>query len=44
MKHGEGGSADINSPKNIHQIEKVRKLAAKYREENTLNIDETGLF
>ena len=44
MKHGEGGSADINSPENIHQMEKVRKLAAEYGEENTLNMDETGLF
>jgi hypothetical protein len=25
-------------------MEKVRKLAAEYREEITLNIDETGLF
>jgi hypothetical protein len=44
VKHGEGGSADINSPENIHQMEKVRKLAAEYGEENTLNMDETGLF
>ena len=44
VKHGEGGSTDINSPENIHQIEKVRKLTAEYGEENTLNIDKTGLF
>ena len=44
MKHSEGGSADINSPENIHQMEKVRKLAAEYGEKNILNMDETSLF
>ena len=42
--HGEGGTADIESPENIKQMQENRDLAATYPPENVLNIDETGLY
>jgi hypothetical protein len=44
VKCGEGSSAQVNNPENITQMEKVCQLAAEYGEDNTLNMDETGLF
>jgi len=44
VQHGEAGSADINNPDAIQQMEKVRTLVAEYGPDNTLNMDETGLF
>jgi hypothetical protein len=42
--YGEGGTADIDSPENIKQMQENRDLAATYPPENVLNMDETGLF
>jgi hypothetical protein len=42
--YGEGGTADINSPENIKQMQENRDLAATYPPENVLNMDETGLY
>lgn len=44
VRHGEAASAHVNDPDNIQQMEKVRQLAAEYGEDNTFNMDETGLF
>jgi hypothetical protein len=42
--YGESGTADINSPENIKQMQENRDLAATYPPENVLNMDETGLY
>ena len=42
--HGEGGSADINSPEAIQQMADLRILCATYADCDIFNIDETGLF
>ena len=42
--HGEGGTADIESPENIKQMQENRDLAATYPPENVLNMDKTGLY
>jgi hypothetical protein len=44
VKHGEEGSAEIDKPDAVQQMETVRTLAAKYDPDNTLNMDEIGLF
>ena len=42
--HSESGTADINSPENIKQMQENRDLVATYPPENVLNMDETGLY
>ena len=42
--HGEAASAEIDKPESIAQMELVRQLAEEYGPDNTLNMDETGLF
>src|ERR1700761_6650501 len=44
IQHGEAGSADIYKPDAITQMAIVRALAEEYGPDNTLNMDETGLF
>ena len=38
VKHGEAGSAEINKPDAIQQMEIVRTLAAEYGADNTLRL------
>jgi hypothetical protein len=42
--YSEGGTADIESPENIKQMQENRDLAAIYPPENVLNMDKTGLY
>ena len=44
VNHGEAASAEIDKPKAIAQIEKVRHLVLEYDPDDVLNMDETGLF
>ena len=44
VRHGEGGSAVIDNPDNVQQMEDLRTLAATYDPNDILNMDETGLF
>lgn len=42
--HGEAGSADVDNPAMIEQMNDVRALCATYANKDIFNMDETGLF
>jgi hypothetical protein len=44
VRHSEANSADISSPDNIAQMERLRQLCASYALRDIYNMDETGLF
>ena len=43
MQYGEAGSAAIDNPDNIAQMEELRYLCTQYKLQDILNMDETGL-
>ena len=43
VQHGEAGTAAIDNPDNIAQMEEVRRLCTLYELRDILNMDETGL-
>jgi hypothetical protein len=43
VQHGEAGSAAIDNPDNIAQMEELRRLCTQYELRDILNMDETGL-
>lgn len=44
IRHGEGGSAEIDNPNAIQQMADLRNLCKQYPDQDIFNMDETGLF